>query len=193
MSIPATITATFSTAARRRIVLVLTALALALTTLISPALTTTADAATAPKLTAKVTAQYAKSMLGAMNVERKWHHKKALKMNVKLIKSAHAHNLSMARANAMSHQLPGEAFFADRISKAGYNWQSAGENIGWNSDLTKNGIFYLQRVMYNEKAPNDGHRVNILSSTYTEVGIDVYFDVKHNKVWFTQDFGQPMR
>lgn len=192
MSIPAAVSRSLSAANRRRIVLTLIALALALTSLISPALTGRADAA-APKLTAKITAQYARSMLGAMNVERRWHGKKALTMNAKLIKSAHAHNLAMAKANTMSHQLPGEAFFADRITKAGYNWQSAGENIGWNSDLTKAGIFYLQRVMYNEKAPNDGHRVNILSSTYRQVGIDIYYDAKHGKVWFTQDFGQPMK
>ena len=43
--------------------------------------------------------------------------------------------------------------------------------------------------MYNEVPPNDGHRVNILSHTFRQVGIDVYYDARHHKLWFTQDFG----
>jgi hypothetical protein len=43
--------------------------------------------------------------------------------------------------------------------------------------------------MYNEVAPNDAHRVNILSTTYREVGIDIYMDNVHHKLWMTQDFG----
>ena len=49
----------------------------------------------------------------------------------------------------------------------------------------------LEKQMYHEVAPNDGHRVNILSRTFTQVGIDVYYDARHHKIWFTQDFGAP--
>jgi hypothetical protein len=51
------------------------------------------------------------------------------------------------------------------------------------------GLLQLQTLMYNEKAPDDGHRVNILNPSYREVGIDVYFDAAHHTMWFTQDFG----
>ena len=69
---------------------------------------------------------------------------------------------------------------------------SAGENIGWNSDQTLSGVRYLEREMYREKAPENGHRLNILDHSFRDVGIDVYFDKTHNKMWFTQDFGQHM-
>lgn len=191
MSLPATVAHAVTLSTRRAVVL-LTGLALVLAALAAPQLTDSANAA-APRLTARMTAHFAHLMLGSLNVERRWHGEAPLRMNAALIRSAHAHNLAMARANTMSHQLPGEAFFADRISRAGYNWQSAGENIGWNSDLSMNGLYYLERVMYHEKAPNDGHRQNILSRSYINVGIDVYYDTAHHKIWFTQDFGQPMR
>ena len=69
---------------------------------------------------------------------------------------------------------------------------SAGENIGWNTDLRTQGIQSLERDMYNEKAPDNGHRLNILDKHFTQVGIDIYYDAAHQKIWFTQDFGQPM-
>jgi len=42
-------------------------------------------------------------------------------------------------------------------------------------------------AMYKEKAPNDGHRRNILSRGFTLIGIDVVRDSK-GTVWLTQDF-----
>jgi uncharacterized protein YkwD len=43
--------------------------------------------------------------------------------------------------------------------------------------------------MYNQKPPNDGHRRNILSRNYTEVGIDVH--ISGGKLWLTQNFARP--
>jgi uncharacterized protein YkwD len=184
-----------STGLRRRLVTALTVVALAATLLLSAAFTSSASAAVVPHtthaLTPKLAATYARNMLVLLNKERALHHERALTMNTKLILSAHRHNLTMSKDNTMSHQLPGEAFFADRISRTGYKWRSAGENIGWNSDESNNGLLVLEREMYAEKAPNNGHRLNILNKNYRQVGIDVYFDAAHGKMWFTQDFGQP--
>jgi uncharacterized protein YkwD len=124
-----------------------------------------------------------------INAERKAHHLPAVKMNHDLIVSARRHDVAMAKRNTMSHQLPGEAFFANRITAAGYRWQYAGENIGWNSSMTKSGVLILEKLMYAERAPNNGHRLNILNKHYKDVGVDVYFDKKHHKVWLTTDFG----
>jgi uncharacterized protein YkwD len=173
----------------RRILTTLTALAVALAVLVAPELTTSASAITYDSTTAQT---FAGRMLGLMNYERHLHGKSSLHMNSLLVLSAHRHNLAMAKANVMSHQLPGEASFATRISRTGYRWQMAGENIGWNSAMTIPGLMTLQKEMYNEKLPGEiGHRLNILNGHFRHVGIDVYFDLKHHKVWFTQDFGQP--
>jgi uncharacterized protein YkwD len=134
--------------------------------------------------------QIAVAMLALLNRERGAHRLAPVTMSAALIRSAYGHNLSMARANTMSHQLPGEAFFGTRISATGYIWRSAGENVAWNSQETGPGATFLQLAMYNEVAPNNGHRLNILSPNFRNAGISVYFDNLHHKMWITQDFGQ---
>lgn len=175
---------------RNRLLGLLATVALAVAVLAAPQFTEPAAAKVLPK-TAASAKVFARSMLRLLNQERAQHHLRPLRMNNKLIRSAHRHNLAMAHADEMSHQLPGEAFFADRISKAHYRWLSAGENIGWNSAQNRPGLRYLQLEMYHEKAPDNGHRLNILDRSFRNVGIDVYFDKAHHKMWFTQDFGQP--
>jgi uncharacterized protein YkwD len=140
-----------------------------------------------PKTTTQV---YAERVLAQLNAERKAHRLRPLSMNSALIRSAHGHNLTMASRDQLSHRVPGERFFADRILRSGYNYSWAGENIGFNSDISLRGVLQLETMMYNEKPPNDGHRQNILSPHYTNVGIDVYIDSRHHKVWLTQDFGR---
>jgi uncharacterized protein YkwD len=125
-----------------------------------------------------------------MNAERKLHGLPPLRMEFTLIVSARRHNVRMAYYNTMSHQLPGEPYFATRMTQAGYKWTYAGENIAWNSAMTQAGVVTLQKLMYNEKPPNDGHRHNILNKSYRDVGIDVYMDKAHHKVWLTTDFGR---
>jgi uncharacterized protein YkwD len=134
---------------------------------------------------------FATAVLNLLNSERSAHHLAALRMNSHLLQSAHAHNLRMASANVMSHQLSGEPALGTRITSAGYRWSSIGENIAWNSDRTQNGALALETMMYNEVAPNNGHRLNILSTRFKDVGIDVVIDTTHGKLWLTEDFASP--
>jgi uncharacterized protein YkwD len=208
MSAPASVVAVSALGElRRRALVLLVALALALGAFLVPQAQQAAHAATfwvpqteqtthattSPHITSSNALSFARTMLGLLNKERRAHGRRPLTMASKLRLSAHRHNLRMARDNEMSHQLPGEAFFATRITNAGYHWRAAGENIGWNSELTLRGLLNLEREMYHEVPPNDGHRVNILSRTFRQVGIDVYYDKAHHKIWFTQDFGAPAR
>jgi uncharacterized protein YkwD len=174
----------------RRLVSVAAALALA----VLAALLVAPGAAAAPGAHHPSRAQRETSMAEAvfnhLNHERSLHKLPALKMTTDLIHSAHRHNLRMAQSNVLSHQLPGEAYFAVRILKAGFHWLWAGENIAWNSRMTRHGVVRLEQMMYDEKPPNDGHRVNILSPHYRNVGVDVYLDDTHHKVWLTTDFAR---
>ncbi|MDQ2838186.1 MAG: CAP domain-containing protein [Actinomycetota bacterium] len=141
-----------------------------------------ADAATASEAGA------AQSVLKMLNAERAANHLPALGWSTALVSSARRHNLTMAKANLLSHQLPGEAVFSTRISQAGVAWHSAAENIGWTTDRTSRGANSLELTMYNEKAPNNGHRLNILSKSVHYVGIDTYIDAHTGKLWLTEDF-----
>jgi uncharacterized protein YkwD len=134
---------------------------------------------------------WANAVLSELNSERAEHGLQALKMNSKLVSAAHNHNLAMAKANTLSHQLKGEAALGSRVSAAGYRWSAVGENVAYNGRRSEDGVLAVQEAMYNEKPPNDGHRKNILSKTYVDVGIDVISDSVHDKVWLVTDFGKP--
>lgn len=136
-----------------------------------------------------LTVQAAYAVLSTLNQERAAHGLPALTMYGALQRSAHVHNLAMAAADVMSHQLPGELSLGPRILAQGYNYYYAGENIGWTSQETVTGLVSLHQAMYNEVPPDDGHRLNILSSNYRNVGIDVVIDSVHQKAWITEDFG----
>ena len=110
-----------------------------------------------------------------------------------LNKSAAAHNQVMASGCGLSHQCPNEPAFGDRESAAGVHWTSAGENIGEgggidnSSSAIARSAVGLTQSMLDEKPPEDGHRRNILSSSFTHVGIAIFRD-SHGTVWMTQDF-----
>jgi RNA polymerase sigma factor (sigma-70 family) len=110
-----------------------------------------------------------------------------------LTTSSTKHNQTMAAGCGLSHQCPGEASLGDRETAAGVQWTSAGENIGDGGPVSNTSSAVAQMAvgltqdMLNEKPPNDGHRQNILSSSFHHIGIAVYRDGS-GTVWMTQDF-----
>jgi uncharacterized protein YkwD len=107
--------------------------------------------------------------------------------------SATRHNTAMASGCGLSHQCPGEAPLGARETAAGVTWSSAGENIGEGGPVSSAATSIgqmaatLTRDMLAEKPPDDGHRLNILSSAFHHIGIAVYRD-SSGTVWMTQDF-----
>ena len=107
--------------------------------------------------------------------------------------SAAAHNARMAAGCGLSHQCPGEPPLGTRETDAGVVWTSAGENIGEGGPVADTSAAIAQMAvdltqdMLNEKPPDDGHRLNILSSTFHHIGIAVSVD-SSGTVWMTQDF-----
>ena len=107
--------------------------------------------------------------------------------------SSAAHNARMAGGCGLSHQCPGEPALGTRETDAGVNWTAAGENIGEGGPVSDTVSAIAQMAvtltqdMLNEKPPDDGHRLNILSSSFTHVGIAVTIDGS-GTVWMTQDF-----
>jgi uncharacterized protein YkwD len=117
----------------------------------------------------------------------------ALTVTAGLDASSSAHNQLMAGGCGLSHQCPGEPALGDRETAAGVGWTAAGENIGEGGPVAGTTAAIAQMAvgltqsMLNEKPPDDGHRLNILSSTFTHIGIAVYRDAS-GTVWLTQDF-----
>lgn len=162
------------------------------TTVRPPAPTTTTHAATSSAPAGIVDEPaFANAVLSQLNSERAAHGLKPLVSDSRLICSAYHHNLAMSQADTMSHQLPNEPDVGARESACGYSWSRWAENIGWNGDMTSSGAQALETAMYNEVAPNDGHRQNILSPALVNIGISVILDNTHHKLWLTEDFGTP--
>ena len=117
----------------------------------------------------------------------------ALTLSAGLDQSASAHNLTMANGCGLSHQCPGEPPIGTRETDDGVHWTSAGENIGEagpEADTTAAiaaAAVGLAQDMLHEKPPDDGHRLNILSSSFAHIGIAVYRS-SPGTVWLTQDF-----
>jgi uncharacterized protein YkwD len=117
----------------------------------------------------------------------------ALTVTAGLESSSSAHNLLMADGCGLSHQCPGEPPIGDRETAAGVHWTAAGENIGEGGPVADTIAAIaamavgLTQSMLNEQPPNDGHRMNILSTSFTHIGIAVYRD-SSGTVWLTQDF-----
>ena len=117
----------------------------------------------------------------------------ALTVTAGLDASSSAHNQLMADGCGLSHQCPGEPALGARETAAGVGWTAAGENIGEGGPVADTTAAIAQMAvgltqsMLNEQPPDDGHRLNILSSTFTHIGIAVYRDAS-GTVWLTQDF-----
>ena len=117
----------------------------------------------------------------------------ALTITSGLEATSSAHNLLMASGCGLSHQCPGEPAIGDRETAAGIHWTAAGENIGDGGPVADTTTAITQIVvtltqdMLNEQPPDDGHRLNILSTSFTHIGIAVHRS-SSGTVWLTQDF-----
>lgn len=105
--------------------------------------------------------------LNLLNVDRASNGLKPLKLNSKLTALGENYAQDMINRNFFSHTNPeGQSPF-DRMKQAGISYSYAGENIAINSNVTA-----AEQAFMNSA----GHKANILSTNYTDVGIGVRFD-----------------
>ncbi|MEO8899118.1 MAG: CAP domain-containing protein [Candidatus Dormibacter sp.] len=123
-------------------------------------------------------------MFAAINQSRAAVGLPALRWSGGLSRSAHLHNLAMAAADHLSHQLPGETSLGTRVSQQGVSWSWVAENIGESPSLSIGGTLGLEQLMMGDA----GHRDNILAPSASIVGVDVVYDAVHQWLWLTQDF-----
>ena|SRR5687768_9175092 len=124
-----------------------------------------------------------KKIMELTNAERKKKELPPLKPATLLFKVARAHSENMAKQGKMEHNLDGKKP-TDRMRAAGYLLGKGAENIGAGDPCVP-----LDMLMEAWMA-SKGHRENILSTLYTEIGIGVAKDDK-GQVYYTQVFGKP--
>jgi uncharacterized protein YkwD len=102
----------------------------------------------------------------------------------KLMQAAQLHAEQMAATQRMSHDLPGTRYPNpdDRLAAVGYTWTASGENVA-------EGYADAAAVVAGwMKSP--GHRANITSSRFTEMGAGVAAGANGRK-YFVQVFATP--
>lgn len=115
-----------------------------------------------------------------VNTRRAAHGCRQVGERLTLRKAARRHSVKMAKANVMSHQLPGEPSLGTRITNAGYTWTLVRENIAYG--LSPKAVMRLWM-------DSDDHRANILNCRLRHIGVGA---ISYNGViWWTQDFGRP--
>jgi uncharacterized protein YkwD len=112
-------------------------------------------------------------------------------LDAKLSKASALHNQLMIDGCGLQHQCSGETGIGPRFSAQGVQWTMAGENIGDGSAGSSQAAIIgaangITAGMLAERAPDDGHRRNLLSSAFKRIGLSVVR--ADGRVWMTQDF-----
>lgn len=118
---------------------------------------------------------YQQQVVDLVNKERRAAGLSELKVNAKLSQVAEVKAADMRDKNYFSHTSPTYGSPFDMMKQFGITYKSAGENIA-------KGQKTPQSVM-NGWMNSQGHRENILSSSYTEIGVGYVTDNKGNTYW----------
>jgi uncharacterized protein YkwD len=135
--------------------------------------------------------QLAQQLFNQINSDRAAQGLPAYTWNDTLAKGAYQHNVTMTTTGCgLAHQCPNEPTLRERMTNEGLIWQACGENIGYTSpdpDLSTAIKQNIEGGMLAEKPPDDGHRKNLLSTSFHQIGIAVLIDDK-GIAWITEDF-----
>ncbi|MFE9452172.1 CAP domain-containing protein [Streptomyces sp. NPDC006739] len=142
----------------------------------TPRPTVTPPAPPIPTATATASGVVAR-VLQLVNAERAKVGCQDLTLNADLTKAAQAHSDDMAAHQNMSHTGSDGSSPGDRITRAGYDWSTYGENVAY-------GYATPEQVMAAWMA-SPGHKANILDCAFKEIGVGF---AQPNAYW-TQDFG----
>lgn len=106
----------------------------------------------------------------------------ALTLNAKLNASSDKHAVDMATYNYFSHTGRDGSQAWDRMTREGYVWRAAGENIAAGYATT--------RAVVDGWLKSEGHCKNIMSANFKEVGVGYgYSDASTYKHYWVTNFG----
>jgi uncharacterized protein YkwD len=175
---------------RRRLVAV--AAALAALALCVPATAAADDCAGADVLPAADNlAAVGQATLCLLNEQRAANGVRPLSENAKLTNASAGYSQQMVDEAFFAHEAPDGDTLVDRLTGAGYAVDDAlvvGENIGWGQ-----GELASARSMVQAWMASPGHRANLLSDDYTEVGLGVVLGTPDDRslgATYTTDFGE---
>jgi uncharacterized protein YkwD len=137
--------------------------------------------ASAPEVTPE------QQVLALTNALRQQHGCPALLISPELSNAAQGHSQDMADHNYFDHVDRSGKTPKVRAQQAGYLGNAGTENIAAGFSTAEEVVM----AWYNETPPNDGHRLNLLNCSLTDIGIG--YAVNPNSTYrsyWTQDMGQ---
>jgi serralysin len=146
-----------------------------------------------------VASQYEMQMLALVNAARSANGLQPLAINSRLNTSAETHSRWMLNTDVFSHTGASGSTATDRMRAAGYVFSGAwtsGENIAWQSERGATGIADDVVNLFNNLMNSPGHRANILSPNFTQIGIGIEFGefTSNGRIWpaviVTQNFAR---
>ena len=174
---------------RRRLA---TLAALAALALCAPATAGAADCAGADLVpAADNVAVVGQSTLCLLNQQRAAHGVGPLAENPTLTTASAGYSQRMVAQGFFDHDSPDGGTLVDRLTGAGYLGDEdawvVGENLGWGQ-----GTLATARSMVSAWMDSPGHRANMLSDDYTEIGLGLALGTPTDQTWgatYTTDFG----
>jgi len=125
---------------------------------------------------------FAEQVLALTNAERQSAGMPPLALSRELADAAQNYSQVLASTDCFAHTCGPVPDFADRDGQAGYNdWTSIGENIAAGSPTPDDVVAQWMA--------SPGHRANILSPNYTEIGVCVATGSGRFGTYWTQEFG----
>ena len=131
------------------------------------------------------------STLCLLNQQRAAHGVGALVENATLSSASAGYSQRMVAQSFFDHESPDGGTLVDRLTGAGYLGDDdpwvVGENIGWGQ-----GALATARSMVGAWMDSPGHRANLLSGDFTEIGLGLALGTPADQTWgatFTTDFG----
>lgn len=126
----------------------------------------------------------AAAILDLTNAERSRAGRAPLRGNDRLMQAAQIQAEQNARAGRLDHVMPESRYprVEDRLAAVGYRWSAYGENIAY-------GQRGAAEVMASWMG-SSGHRANILSGNFTELGVGSAPDAA-GRLYFAQVFTRP--
>ena len=126
-------------------------------------------------------------VLALTNALRQQHGCPALQISPELNIAAQSHSQDMADHNYFSHLDADGHTPKWRAQQAGYLGNAGTENIAAGYSTAEEVVM----AWYNETPPNDGHRINLLNCSLTDIGIGYAINPSSDfGSYWTQDFGQ---
>ena len=118
-----------------------------------------------------------------VNQERQIHHLPPLQVDSRLHAAALGHSEDMALNDYFSHTSQDNRNPGDRITQAGYAWNTYGENIAAG--------YSTPSAVVEGWMNSPGHRANILRSSFCDIGVGLaYSAASRYGYYWTQNFGR---